>query len=477
MKLACMMATAVIAFSAGTPQIVLAETTVTRQTEVKISNAADFIRTFLTEQVTDKDGKKSDQTITTVTDKNYEQILAARDFLEKADAGLKKAIETELEKQKIDWKNMTAQAEELQKKLKPETADKGTAADPATAAGQPAVKEPASESASSESGKQETSGQETADAGSGTAGSTAPDASSAQPGSGNRPETTEQPGSGNQSGTVQQPAADDQPGTAQQPVSGQPETEAGNASQSPSGSGSEGKQPEAEKPAAGSASDKKAEQESQTPAVAVQPGTEEASEDRTLPVSEDAGQPSAAAPEQSATVPEEPAASEQLETVEAEMPQTETRQAAAIGAITGVPTVSTPQAQTWTTPQQTTDAAAGFLSSWLTSSQGNLYGAATSQNQLRILGAMRSWNALSAADKAAVNTRLQSVTGKTFQQLVREAQQLQLGKPVVAARTRVHTAAQDQTGFFTGMLVGSLALFVLVAEKLKQMREEAAHNG
>lgn len=117
------------------------------------------------------------------------------------------------------------------------------------------------------------------------------------------------------------------------------------------------------------------------------------------------------------------------------------------------------------------DAAQAFISQWLTSSQGNLYGAATSYNQSRILDAMPSWNSLSPQTRLEINQRLKSVTGKTYQKLVREAQQLKLGRPLVWNNTRVHTAASEPVGFFTGLITASAAVFVLLGQKLGKSKE------
>ena len=83
---------------------------------------------------------------------------------------------------------------------------------------------------------------------------------------------------------------------------------------------------------------------------------------------------------------------------------------------------------------------------------------------------MPSWNGLSPEARAMVNQRLQAVNGKTFQKLVREAQQLKLGKPLAWNNTRVHTAARDETGFFVGLMTGSGALFAALAGRLKKER-------
>lgn len=121
-------------------------------------------------------------------------------------------------------------------------------------------------------------------------------------------------------------------------------------------------------------------------------------------------------------------------------------------------------------PAGLSDEAASFIRTWLTSAQGNLYATATEQNQSRILEAMPSWNGLSPKARAMVNQRLQAVNGKTFQKLVREAQQLKLGKPLAWNNTRVHTAARDETGFFVGLMTGSGALFAALEGRLKKER-------
>ncbi|WP_304776198.1 hypothetical protein [uncultured Faecalibaculum sp.] len=54
---------------------------------------------------------------------------------------------------------------------------------------------------------------------------------------------------------------------------------------------------------------------------------------------------------------------------------------------------------------------------------------------------------------------------------MREAQQLKLGRPLVWNNTRVHTAASEPVGFFTGLITASAAVFVLLGQKLGKSKE------
>lgn len=495
MKAVCMMTGAVLALGTVVPQMSQAVPEAVREEapRIQVSSTDEFIKVFLTEKLIGRDGKETSRQIETVSETNYASVLAGRDFLKTADPKLKKTIEDGLEQKKIDWKAWCESAETLRKKLEPEKTDKQPESEPKTedrnqdsalGTGQtgkpdsqtPGALETEKPAENSQSQKQDNqpatdtpAGNASAATGSSDTGTATPDASGDKQASPD--EDTDSQDSPNPAGQeAQKPVSTEQ----EQPHSG-PDADGGkNSSGSKEDTVDADTRPvdtSGEKPQAGS-------------------GTEESD---VLPSGEDKATPSL-----SEAQPDDPALDTGKETDTIAAPaasQTDreagltltdaagqvgspqasaVQQPATAKAVTAaVPTAwsaQIAQANPVVQPAGLSDEAASFIRTWLTSAQGNLYATATEQNQSRILEAMPSWNGLSPEARAMVNQRLQAVNGKTFQKLVREAQQLKLGKPLAWNNTRVHTAARDETGFFVGLMTASGALFAALAGRLKKER-------
>ncbi|WP_297568580.1 hypothetical protein [uncultured Faecalibaculum sp.] len=484
MKAICMMTGAVIALSAAVPQAVLPVQATVREEakQIQVKTPEEFIKTFLTEQITGSDGRKTGRLMEQVSETNYTRVLAGQSFLDSADPKLKKAIEDALAQKKIDWKAWCDRARELKQKLEPEGAGKEPAA--TLPVEKPEQTEGTAAGSQPEAGGQTTdqtpeAGQDDQEA-AGTVQE--PEDADTQ----EKDPAEEKPAGDSASGT--KPAEDSKPAEDAKPAD---RTE-----------GSQPEKPQEKEPAAGDDSQKDSQstsaaenqtEDSRKPAVQQEPrpaqdqSAEDTQDAESSGSREQTGQekpaqteqPAAEDTESSQPDPALPQADPEagLQAAEAarqtEMAQANAAPAAAPG--TGGPIMpaaqNAAQSSSVTKTAPVSDAAQAFISQWLTSSQGNLYGAATSYNQSRILDAMPSWNSLSPQTRLEINQRLKSVTGKTYQKLVREAQQLKLGRPLVWNNTRVHTAASEPVGFFTGLITASAAVFVLLGQKLGKSKE------
>ena len=484
MKAICMMTGAVIALSAAVPQAVLPAQAAVREEakQIQVKTPEEFIKTFLTEQITGSDGRKTGRLMEQVSETNYTRVLAGQSFLDSADPKLKKAIEDALAQKKIDWKAWCDRARELKQKLEPEGAGKEPAA--TLPVEKPEQTEGTAAGSQPEAGGQTTdqtpeAGQDDQEA-AGTVQE--PEDADTQ----EKDPAEEKPAGDSASGT--KPAEDSKPAEDAKPAD---RTE-----------GSQPEKPQEKEPAAGDDSQKDSQstsaaenqtEDSRKPAVQQEPrpaqdqSAEDTQDAESSGSREQTGQekpaqteqPAAEDTESSQPDPALPQADPEagLQAAEAarqtEMAQANAAPAAAPG--TGGPIMpaaqNAAQSSSVTKTAPVSDAAQAFISQWLTSSQGNLYGAATSYNQSRILDAMPSWNSLSPQTRLEINQRLKSVTGKTYQKLVREAQQLKLGRPLVWNNTRVHTAASEPVGFFTGLITASAAVFVLLGQKLGKSKE------
>ncbi len=484
MKAICMMTGAVIALSAAVPQAVLPVQATVREEakQIQVKTPEEFIKTFLTEQITGSDGRKTGRLMEQVSETNYTRVLAGQSFLDSADPKLKKAIEDALAQKKIDWKAWCDRARELKQKLEPEGAGKEPAA--TLPVEKPEQTEGTAAGSQPEAGGQTTdqtpeAGQDDQEA-AGTVQE--PEDADTQ----EKDPAEEKPAGDSASGT--KPAEDSKPAEDAKPAD---RTE-----------GSQPEKPQEKEPAAGDDSQKDSQstsaaenqtEDSRKPAVQQEPrpaqdqSAEDTQDAESSGSREQTGQekpaqteqPAAEDTESSQPDPALPQADPEagLQAAEAarqtEMAQANAAPAAAPG--TGGPIMpaaqNAAQSSSVTKTAPVSDAAQAFISQWLTSSQGNLYGAATSYNQSRILDAMPSWNSLSPQTRLEINQRLKSVNGKTYQKLVREAQQLKLGRPLVWNNTRVHTAASEPVGFFTGLITASAAVFVLLGQKLGKSKE------
>lgn len=123
--------------------------------------------------------------------------------------------------------------------------------------------------------------------------------------------------------------------------------------------------------------------------------------------------------------------------------------------------------------QETEDTTAqSFVNTYLTSSSGNVYAKANSLNYRNILNGLSSWNQLTSAQRSAVNSILNKNVGKTYQTLLKEAQQLQYNGVVSTttgnASRRVNTATETQTGLYGALMGMSIALAGFIARKRKE---------
>ncbi|WP_297566891.1 hypothetical protein [uncultured Faecalibaculum sp.] len=482
MKAICMMTGAVIALSAAVPQAVLPVQATVREEakQIQVKTPEEFIKTFLTEQITGSDGRKTGRLMEQVSETNYTRVLAGQSFLDSADPKLKKAIEDALAQKKIDWKAWCDRARELKQKLEPEGAGKEPAAT--------LLVEKPEQTEGTAAGSQPETGQQ-------TAGQTPEAGQDDQDAAGKFPEQ-EDADTQEKGPAEEKPAGDSASGT--KPAEDSKPAE--NAKPSDRTEDSQPEKPQEKEPTAGDDSQKDSQstsaaedqtEDSRKPAVQQKPAQDQSAEDnrdaessgsREQTGQEKPGQteqPAAEDTESSQPDPALPQADPEagLQAAEAAR-QTEMAQAAAAPTAapgTGGPimpaTQNAARSSSVTKTAPVSDAAQAFISQWLTSSQGNLYGAATSYNQSRILDAMPSWNSLSPQTRLEINQRLKSATGKTYQKLVREAQQLKLGRPLVWNNTRVHTAASEPVGFFTGLMTASAAVFVLLGQKLGKSKE------
>ena len=109
-----------------------------------------------------------------------------------------------------------------------------------------------------------------------------------------------------------------------------------------------------------------------------------------------------------------------------------------------------------------------FVSTYLTSSAGNIYTQANSTNYQYILNGLSAWNNLSTTDKEQVNSILQNKVGKTYQTLLQEAQTIKYGG---SGGTYVNTGAETYTSLYAWMCGISAALFGLILSRKKEVSE------
>lgn len=143
-------------------------------------------------------------------------------------------------------------------------------------------------------------------------------------------------------------------------------------------------------------------------------------------------------------------------------------------AIDEVKTDNTELLKSAVVPKQETEdmTAQSFVNTYLTSSAGNVYAKANSLNYRNILNGLSSWNQLTSAQRSAVNSILNKNVGKTYQTLLKEAQQLQyngITSTVTGNATRrVNTATETQTGLYGALMGMSIALAGFITKKRKE---------
>lgn len=109
--------------------------------------------------------------------------------------------------------------------------------------------------------------------------------------------------------------------------------------------------------------------------------------------------------------------------------------------------------------------ASNFIASYLTSASGNIYATANSMNYAKIISGLSTWNKLSLDQKKEVNNQLKSSVGKTYQQLLQEAQKIRFG---TTSSVSVNTATQSNASLFAGLCGISFGSMVLILKKLRR---------
>lgn len=113
--------------------------------------------------------------------------------------------------------------------------------------------------------------------------------------------------------------------------------------------------------------------------------------------------------------------------------------------------------------KETTDASVTqFISTYLTSSNGNVFTSANTLNASKILSGMQSWMSLSSAQKNLVNSELIAKGGKKYMVLVQEAQKIQLSSKTV------NTATSTNSSVYAMLSVISLGFVGFITKRLKR---------
>lgn len=86
-----------------------------------------------------------------------------------------------------------------------------------------------------------------------------------------------------------------------------------------------------------------------------------------------------------------------------------------------------------------------FVEKHMTSSSGQVYQEANTRNYQNIVAGISDWNQLSTVQKAKVNTILTNASGKTYQTMLQEAQNIQAVQ-TNTNRVSVQTGVQSQAG-------------------------------
>ena len=115
-------------------------------------------------------------------------------------------------------------------------------------------------------------------------------------------------------------------------------------------------------------------------------------------------------------------------------------------------------------------AADEFITTYLTSSQGNVYAQANSLNCKNIISGLQAWNQLSSTEKSAVNKKLRSEVGKTFQTLLKEAQSISYGSSVSTTSVysynyAVNTGTQNNIGLYAAVCAFMAIIVGIVIKK------------
>lgn len=114
-------------------------------------------------------------------------------------------------------------------------------------------------------------------------------------------------------------------------------------------------------------------------------------------------------------------------------------------------------------------AAQSFVDTYLTSSMGAIYTKANSTNYTNILNGLSSWNKLSASDRNQVNSILKNAVGKTYQNLLQEAQAIKAGYVDYSTIT-VNTATKNNANLWTLLMGLSASSMALLSKKKKESK-------
>lgn len=164
----------------------------------------------------------------------------------------------------------------------------------------------------------------------------------------------------------------------------------------------------------------------------------------------------------------EKAASTETEKVEVEVPVTlETLSQPVVTQAQEVTTTNVAKEKSTSSDTSAQD----FVDTYLTSSAGNVYTQANSLNYTNIINGLSDWTKLSSSQREAVNAILKKKVGKTYQTLLKEAQQIQYNgvtSSYTGKSTKVNTAVGNESGFYGALMGISIAVGAFLTRKRKE---------
>lgn len=137
MKLACLMTGAALMLGPQTAPVTVDVPKTTETQPVVIKTPEELVKQFLTEKVEETVNGKTEtreQVISQVTDLNYEGILKAQEFLDKADDKFKEETAAFFKEHKIDFEKLVKDAQDTKARLEPETEEEKAETEPETEA-------------------------------------------------------------------------------------------------------------------------------------------------------------------------------------------------------------------------------------------------------------------------------------------------------------------------------------------------------
>lgn len=168
------------------------------------------------------------------------------------------------------------------------------------------------------------------------------------------------------------------------------------------------------------------------------------------------------------TIPQLLVQSTQPKIIESSLPQTTVQEP--VQANEQAPVVEVVQTPVVLPKQEAKDMTAeGFIKQYLTGANGHVYSVANALNYKNILSAMPAYTQLTSAQRKAVNSILKKEVGKTFNQLLQEAQSIQLnGTTNLSNGSTVDTGSSNQAGLYGALTGLSIALFGFLNHKEKE---------